>query len=475
MGVFGEKLCTFLRCVMVYEKGQLFLKGNNADKSVQTSTVVLMKGKISAVTILMRLRGEMDRKPTRRKVAARGAGSNRVKTIALALVGIVVLVAVIFGIKTAMSSQNASDSNSSPAKAEQPVQEETKVSFVAVGDNLPESVLGSYADAQKGEVGDGLYDYSSIYEPIKAYVQAADFAYVKEEVHLDDELGVHGYPSFNAPESLANDLIGVGFDVIGSASNHIYDWGYFGACARNREVWNSKDVVFAGTNLNEEEANTIATFEVKGITFAFLDYTYGVNGYSEDDLEWYEVNFISKDRLERDVTRAKELADVTLVAMHWGTENQTASDEYQLEYAQYLADLGVDVVLGSHPHVIGDVSWVEGSGGNKTLVCYSLGNFVSHHDYPDAYNELEGMLSCNFVRGANGEVTVENVTFIPLVNHTNDEDSEYAVYAVKDYTNELASQATALKELDDAKQWLHNAALEIIGTDITIDDGLSDL
>ena len=363
MGVFGEKLCTFLRCVMVYEKGQLFLKGNNADKSVQASTVVLMKGKISAVTILMRLRGEMDRKPTRRKVAAqgahagargasagrisaqdasaaRGAGSNRAKIIALALVGIVVLVAVIFGIKTAMSSQNAGGSDSSPA---QTAQEETKVSFVAVGDNLPESVLGSYADAQKGEVGDGLYDYSSIYEPIKAYVQAADFAYVKEEVHLDDELGVHGYPSFNAPESLANDLIGVGFDVIGSASNHIYDWGYFGACARNREVWNSKDVVFAGTNLNEEEANTIATFEVKGITFAFLDYTYGVNGYSEDDLEWYEVNFISKDRLERDVTRAKELADVTLVAMHWGTENQTASDEYQLEYAQYLADLGVDV------------------------------------------------------------------------------------------------------------------------------------
>ena len=382
---------------------------------------------------------------------------------------IFIAIAIIFGIKSLFF--NNSESNLTENTEVTSANENTTVSFVAVGDNLPEIILGSFADAQCGEVGDGLYDYSSIYEPIKQYIQAADFAYVKEEVHLDDELGVHGYPSFNAPESLADDLINVGFDVIGSASNHIYDWGYFGACKRNREVWNSKDVTFVGSNLNEEEANTIATLEIKGITFAILDYTYGVNGYSESDLEWYEVNFISKDRIANDVARAKELADVIIVAMHWGTENQTQSDDYQLEYAQYLADLDVDLVLGSHPHVIGDVSWVEGENGNKTLVCYSLGNFLSHHDFPDAYNELEGMISCNFVKNTEGEISIEDVAFIPLVNHTDDENSDYAIYAVKDYSNELASHATALNELDDAIQWLHNATLEIIGEDITIDDG----
>lgn len=399
------------------------------------------------------------------------ASSNIVhpKTFIFAIAFIVIALVLIFCIKSVLLS--GKENNLEETTENTTISENTSVSFVAVGDNLPENILGSFADAQKGVVGDGLYDYSSIYAPIKQYIQEADFAYVKEEVHLDDELGVHGYPSFNAPESLADDLIATGFDVIGSASNHIYDWGYFGACARNREVWNSKDVTFVGSNLNEEEANTIATLEIKGITFAILDYTYGVNGYSESDLEWYEVNFISKDRIASDVARAKELADATIVAMHWGTENQTQSDDYQLEYAQYLADLGVDLVLGSHPHVIGDVSWVEGENGNKTLVCYSLGNFLSHHDYPDAYNELEGMISCNFVKNAEGKISIEDVAFIPLVNHTDDENSDYVIYAVKDYSNELASHATALNELDDAIEWLHNATLEIIGEDITIDDG----
>ena len=150
---------------------------------------------------------------------------------------------------------------------------DASVSFVAVGDNLPDNVLANYAWDQGGD----HYDYKPIYEFIQPLVQAADVAYVKEEVHLDDELGVHGYPSFNAPESLA------------------------------------------------------------------------------DDLNWWEVNFISEDRLTRDITRAHELAEVVIVAMHWGTENFTGIDDYQAKYARLLANLNVDIVLGSHPHVIGPV------------------------------------------------------------------------------------------------------------------------
>ena len=378
--------------------------------------------------------------------------------IALALGAILIALGVSALVNSCSSDAPAANKPSAPKP-------NATVSFVAVGDNLPENVLGNYA-----YTGDGHYDYKPLYEFIKPLVEPADVAYVKEEVHLDENLGVHGYPSFNAPESLADDLISVGFDVVGSATNHIYDWGYFGACARNREVWNSKNVVFAGTNLNAEEAETIATFERNGITFAFLDYTYGVNGYDESDLNWWEVNYISEDRLTKDITRAHELAEVVIVAMHWGTENFTGVDDYQAKYAKLLADLNVDLVLGSHPHVIGPVDWLEGTDGHRTLVAYSLGNFVSHHDYPDPYNELEGMISCNFVR-KNGTVTIENAIWTPLVNHTDDANNYYRIYPVKDYTNELASGAAALWSLDDAVAWLQDASRQIVGDKIAINDG----
>ena len=407
----------------------------------------------------------MQQKPTRRRIdSAKPALPTGKILICVLVVALIAMIAVVLVKPSEETSASTSQNHALDRKA---------VRFVAVGDNLPEETLGYYADSYSGSIGDGLYDYSPFYEPIKPYIQAADLAYVKQEVHLDDSIGVHGYPSFNAPESLAQDLVSLGFNMIGSASNHIYDWGYFGACERNREVWNAQNVCFAGSNNNEEEAHTIACIEKNGIRFAFLDYTYGVNGYSESDLSWYEVNYISEERIKNDVTLAHECADVVIVAMHWGIENQTSPSEFQLTYAQLLADLEVDIVLGSHPHVIGDVSWVEGQNGNKTLVCYSLGNFLSHHAYPEPDNELEGMISCTFVPYDDGSIGIEDVVFTPLVNHTDDSAGVFAVYAVKDYSNELARSAAALSRFDDALQWLHDETYAIVGTDIRIDDGFS--
>ena len=342
------------------------------------------------------------------------------------------------------------------------------VHFVAVGDNLPEEQIGAYADAQAGTTGDGEYDYTSIYENIKPIIESADLAYVKEETHCGgDDIGPKGYPSFNTTDSMADALVDTGFDLVGSASNHSYDWGYFGANDHSCELWKTRDVVFTGTADCAEDAAKIATIERNGITFALLDYTYGVNGYEESDLPSYAVNFIDKDRIASDVKKAREQADVVLVAMHWGTENLMEADETQLEYAQYLADLGVDVVLGSHPHVIGPLAWVEGSSGKKTLVAYSLGNFLSRHESPTPKNELEGMLSCDFVRGDGGTVAVQNVVWTPLVNHTDGET--FRIYTLKDYTNELAAQDSAFDGLEDPVAWLKETNAEVVGSDFTID------
>lgn len=397
------------------------------------------------------------RRPT--SVAHGGAGNNNAVLLAL-LAAFVVLVAGALVIRGCVTQP--------PATEQAPeVVEETgpaTVHFVAVGDNLPEIEIANFADAQAGEVGDGEYDYTALFSPIKSYVESADLAYVKQETHLGgDNIGPKGYPSFNTTDAMADAIVGTGFDLVGSASNHSYDWGYYGANDHSREVWNSKPVVFTGTASSEEEANQIATVEKNGITFALLDYTYGVNGYDEEDLPSYAVNYMHKDRIEADVKRAQEVADVVFVAMHWGTENLMEADETQLDYAQFLADLGVDVVLGSHPHVIGPMTWVEGEGGNRTLVAYSLGNFVSNHETPGPENELEGMLSCDFVRDSEtGEVSVENVSWTPLVMHT--DGTSFAVYAVRDYTAELAAAHPVLSTLDDPLAWLRDTSEQVVNS-----------
>ena len=325
----------------------------------------------------------------------------------------------------------------------------TKVSFVAVGDNLPDDYIGWAADRAAGEEDDGTYDYRFLYEPIVGYTRNADVAYVNEETHLGgNDFGPKGYPSFNTTDEMADAIVDAGFDFVASATNHSYDWGNYGAVNHSLSVWETKPVAFTGTAVTEEQYNRIATVKRNGITFALLNYTYGVNGFSREDLPPYAVNFIDEERIAADVARAKEQADVVLVAMHWGTELLTEADDEQLRLAQFLADLDVDVVLGSHPHVIGPMRWVANSQNpdHRTLVAYSLGNFVADHEAPLADNVLEGMLTCDFVREKpDGPVTVENVRWVPPAD--------------------LAKKNRALLEIADPITWLYDQTRAIVGSE----------
>lgn len=396
-----------------------------------------------------------------RSFATNRRSSGNAKAVLAVIAGISALIVAL--VLFILPSPDAND-DASPAAPDETTL--NRVTFVAVGDNLPEIRIAAYADASAGSVGDGQYDYRPIYQHIKPYIESADLAYIKQETHLGgNDIGPKGYPSFNTTDSMANAVVDTGFDLVASASNHSYDWGYFGAVDHSREVWNAQPVAFTGTASNQAEADTIPVVEKNGITFALLDYTYGVNGYAQADLPPYAVNFIDETRIRADVARAQELADVTLVAMHWGTENLMEADEDQLYYAQLLADLEVDVVLGSHPHVIGPAAWITGQSGYQTLVAYSLGNFVSSHEAPLPSNELEGMLSCTFVK-EDGQVRIEDAAFTPLINHT--ENGAYAVYALKDYTPELAERHAFLGNLEDPIGWFKQTAQEVVGSEIPL-------
>lgn len=360
----------------------------------------------------------------------------------------------------------------------------TRVSFVAVGDNVPNDVIAEYADAQAGDSSDGSYDYKPLFAHVKPLVEEADLAYIDQEVHIGgDEIGPSGYPSFNTTDEMADAVVDCGFDLVASASNHAYDWGPFGAIEHSRAVWNSQPVAFTGTATDEEEAAEIPVVERNGITFALVNYTYGVNGYAPGDIPSYAVNFIDEDRIAADVERARSQADVVIAAMHWGTENETEPDAQERAWAQMLADLGVDIVVGSHPHVTHPLTWLTGQDGNRTLVAYSLGNFIIQHADPTPYNDLEGMLACDFVKYAEGEqapedagehdaasgwtnaagVTIERVRWIPLVYHG--AEGEYAVWPLAEYPADLAARNPAYDGIPDPLSWLRENAAAIVNAE----------
>ncbi|MDO4289774.1 MAG: CapA family protein [Eggerthellaceae bacterium] len=385
----------------------------------------------------------------------------RVAILALAVVAVTVILVVVF-------TQCTLNRQSPDAEPVADAAANRRVSFVAVGDNLPEISIANWADSLAGEAGDGTYDYAPAYAPVKSYIEGADLAYVSQEVHLGGEdIGPRGWPSFNTTDSMADAIVSTGFDLVASASNHAYDWGTFGAIEHSRSIWDAQPVAFTGTATSAEQAAELALVERNGITFALLNYTYGVNGFSQADLPAYTVNLIDEDRIRADVAQAKEAADVVLVAMHWGTENLMEADEDQLRWAQLLADLEVDMVIGSHPHVIGPLAWVEGATGHRTLVAYSLGNFLSNHNSPAISNELEGMLTCDFVGNEDGGVSVENAAWTPLVNHA-DADGSFGVYALRDYSEELAARHTLLGELDDPIGQLRDITHEVVGEEFEI-------
>lgn len=318
------------------------------------------------------------------------------------------------------------------------IPEKTVVSFSAVGDNLIHSTV--YLDALQA---DGSYDFSKMYENFALILHQSDIAYINQETVIGgNEFKPSGYPAFNTPNEMAYDLKEVGFNLVNLASNHCLDKGEK-AIFNEKDLFDSIDSVTTdGVYRSQEEFDTIATFEKKGIVFSFLSYTYGTNGIIP--AHSYNVSYFEDDLIEKEVQEAKKISDVVIVSAHWGDENTFEVNSFQKHYAQLFADLGVDVVIGTHSHTIQPVEWVRGKEGNQTLVAYSLGNFMG--GMLSADNIIGGLLQFDFVK-QNNQVMIENVTWQPTVihfegnkNNIYDERYNYKTYLASEYTHELAEQ-----------------------------------
>lgn len=266
-------------------------------------------------------------------------------------------------------------------KEKVPIEYNAKVFMV--GDALIH--WGVYNDAKQP---DGSYNFRPMFDTIKPISEKYDLAYYNQETILGgSSLGYSSYPRFNSPQEVGDALIDAGFNLVSLATNHTMDKNEIGVL-KSVEYWkNHPDVVTSGQWSSEEErtASVTAVHEVNGIKYAFISYTIWNNGLPTPYGKSYLNNEYSPEKAQADISAVRDKVDFVIVAMHWGTEYSFNVDYKQTEIANYLSSLGVDLIIGSHPHVVQTVEYIN---NNKTFVVYSLGNFISDQNDIDNFTGL---------------------------------------------------------------------------------------
>lgn len=250
-----------------------------------------------------------------------------------------------------------------------PVVKENKLSLIMVGDALIHGAV--YADAKTGA---NKYNFLPMFTEVRDVFKGYDLAFYNQETVLGgSEIGISTYPRFNSPYEVGDAFLDMGFNLVSLATNHTLDRG-FKAIENSRKYWNTKkdSVIAAGSYATQEEKDEVIVKEKNGIKYGFLAYTTLTNGLVRDKGKEYSLNVFDKELVKKDVEKLKEKADLIIVSMHWGVEYSHSVSVEQKEIAKYLSDLGVNVVIGTHPHVVEPIEFI----GN-TLVVYSLGNFIS--------------------------------------------------------------------------------------------------
>lgn len=296
--------------------------------------------------------------------------------------------------KSAQEAQAKIAPDSPPKRTKRLFTRAHSLSLVMAGDALLHTPV--YTDAQKVDSSTGAitYNFAKMFAPIAPLIARYDLAFYNQETILGGtELGLSSYPSFNSPQEFGDTMLSLGFNLISLANNHTIDKGERGVRAM-LAYWHTKEaesiarampIAIAGSYASQEDRDKPRIYEKNGITYALLAYTYGTNGIPIPKGKEYLVNVYTKDMLIRDVKALRDKVDLLLVSMHWGIEYDFTPSKEQREFAALLASLGVDIVIGNHPHVIQPIEKI----GN-TLVIYSHGNLISAQK---GINKRVGMLT----------------------------------------------------------------------------------
>lgn len=315
------------------------------------------------------------------------------------------------------------------------------VSLVMVGDILLHTPV-----EESALQADGSYDFHPIFANVKNRIEEADLALVNQEVILGGaDLGISGYPCFNAPYEVGDALADTGFDIILHGTNHALDKGKKGL-TNCLSFWNKQypHITVLGINESQEEQDSVYVYEQDNIRIAILNYTYGTNGISLPSDMPYGVDLLEKEKVIADLQKAEELADFTIVCPHWGTEYNLGVSGEQKKWAQIFLENGADLILGTHPHVIEPIEWLsDEETGNEMLVYYSLGNFVnwtSGSGDGTANRMVGGMANVTIGPDENGDISITDYGVTALVCHLQDGTNGVTAYPLSDYTEEQGTE-----------------------------------
>jgi poly-gamma-glutamate synthesis protein (capsule biosynthesis protein) len=222
------------------------------------------------------------------------------------------------------------------------------------------------------------YNYDDVFQYIKDEISEADLAIANFEVTLGGP-PYKGYPAFSSPAALAVACKNAGIDIFAVANNHSADRG-------NRGILNtiyrldSLGISHTGTFTDPSARDTLypMIIEKNGFSLALLNYTYATNGINVPPP--VIVNMLDKSIVTADIEKAKSKnPDAIILFVHWGTEYDTIPSKTQTDLADYFFSRGVDLIIGSHPHVIQKMEWTKSSTDMKDrIVVYSMGNYVSN-------------------------------------------------------------------------------------------------
>lgn len=338
----------------------------------------------------------------------------------------------------------ARDAANQAARAERQAQKEASENYVksahvvAAGNNVFDTNI-----YQAGISDTGVWNYDFLYDHVREKIQSADLAIVSQSTPLtQDHNAVVGYPTYRSPAEAADALINAGFDIIASASCHADDYGAAGI-TETLNVWNSKypNIPILGIHSSAESANTAQIVTVNDIRIALLNYTYGTNTSSLSSEEAFMLDTFDKDKIAQAVSSAKSQSDCVIFIAHWGETDETAPSEYQKQWATYLMNLGVNVIIGTHPMTVQPYGTMTDDLGNETTVFYSLGHFAA---IEEVSSRLVGGIA-DFtiekeVKNGESSIRISNRSLEPLVMHYNYSSGEYGPYLLDDYTDALAGE-----------------------------------
>ena len=348
-------------------------------------------------------------------------------------------------------------------------QEVTTATVLAVGDNLVQpSLLAS------GQSETGAWNYDSVYANLKSDIQAADIAMVNQETPFTtDHSAVSGTAPYATPTEIGDALVNAGFNVVTSATALIDDNGS-SMINETLNYWETShpDVTLVGIHKSQTSTNTAKIVEINGIKIAFLDYTFpaygsqsGISDNSADTTgssassgsaatssssKGSMIDTFNTADVAAAIKQAKASADCVIFSANWGKTEEPMPTEYEKEWANFLMEQGVDVVIGTNPNVLQPYGYLTDDSGHNMLIYYSLGNFVTGQE--TLKQLLGGMAAFTIQKTVDGDQTsiqIQDATLTPLVMHYSYDTLEYAPYKLDDYTDALAAAHSVRQSIGD--------------------------